>query len=62
MTPSYLFRLMNEEEARASTAWHYETPYHFYDTISDPDDLAELLDPERRQDTLTTARSTWAWG
>jgi hypothetical protein len=53
---------MNEEEARASTAWHYKTPYHFYDTISDPDDLAELLDPERRQDTLTTARSTWAWG
>jgi ribosomal-protein-alanine N-acetyltransferase len=50
MTSGYLFRPMNEEDAHAIAAWHYEVPYDVYDMASDPDDLAELLDPERRQD------------
>jgi ribosomal-protein-alanine N-acetyltransferase len=46
--PGYVFRQMNEEDAREVAAWHYEPPYDFYDAASDPDDLAELLDQEKR--------------
>ena len=38
---------MNAQEASEISAWHYEPPYDFHDTTNDPDDLAELLDPER---------------
>ena len=37
----------SEQHARAVTSWHYEPPYDFYDLDSDPDDAAELFDPER---------------
>ena len=46
----YSFRLMSDEEARGISRWHYEPPYDFYDTVSDEDDLQELLDPKRRKD------------
>ena len=46
----YRFRLMSDEEATRISGWHYEPPYDFYDATSDPDDLAELLDPKRRKD------------
>jgi len=36
-----------EEHAHAVAAWHYEPPYDFYDLASDPDDEAELFDPDR---------------
>ncbi|MGN6561378.1 MAG: GNAT family N-acetyltransferase [Thermomicrobiales bacterium] len=36
---------MTEPDARAIATWHYAAPYTFYDFASDPDDLAELLDP-----------------
>ncbi len=48
-TPGYVFRPLDEENAREIVRWHYEAPYDFYDVVNDPDDLAELLDPERRQ-------------
>lgn len=48
--PRYLFRPMSDEEAREIAGWRYEPPYDFYDSTSDPGDLEELLDPERRKD------------
>jgi [ribosomal protein S18]-alanine N-acetyltransferase len=49
--PRYLFRPMTDGEAREISGWRYEQPYDFYDWTSDPDDLEELLDPERRKGT-----------
>jgi ribosomal-protein-alanine N-acetyltransferase len=49
--PRYLFRPMTDEEAREISGWRYEPPYDFYNWTSDPDDLEELLDPERRKDS-----------
>jgi ribosomal-protein-alanine N-acetyltransferase len=40
---------MSQAEAHAIAAWRYDPPYDFYDATSAPDDLAELLDPERRR-------------
>jgi [ribosomal protein S18]-alanine N-acetyltransferase len=51
----YRFRQMGDEEAREISRWHYEPPYDFYDSTSDPDDLAELLDPARREGTYFSA-------
>ena len=48
MTPAYLLRQMDAADAREISAWRYEPPYDFYNGDADPDDLAELLDPERR--------------
>ena len=42
------FQPMNDDDARPIAAWHYEPPYDFYDMAQDPDDLAELLDPQSR--------------
>ncbi len=49
MAPGYLFRQMDGADAREVSGWRYEPPYDFYDAAADPDDLAELLDPERRR-------------
>jgi ribosomal-protein-alanine N-acetyltransferase len=53
--PGYLFRPMSDGEAREISGWSYEHPYDFYDATSDEDDLAELLDPERRKDAYFSA-------
>jgi len=53
---SYLFEPMSDEDARAIAAWHYEPPYDFYDWTADPDDLAELLDPDQRRDRYFAVR------
>ena len=53
--PTYRFRQMSNGEAREVSRWHYEPPYDFYDAASDPDDLEELLDPERRKDAYFSA-------
>ncbi len=47
--PGYHFRPMGDGEAREISGWRYEPPYDFYDPTADPADLAELLDPERRE-------------
>ena len=46
---AYVFRPMNDEEAREISGWSYDLPYDFYDATSDPGDLAELLDPKWRR-------------
>ncbi len=53
--PVYAFREMNDEEAREIAGWRYDAPYNFYDAPSDADDLAELLDPERRAGSYYSA-------
>jgi hypothetical protein len=47
---AYVFRPMSDQEAREISWWSYDPPYDFYDATSDPDDLAELLDAERRRE------------
>ncbi|MDQ2715481.1 MAG: GNAT family N-acetyltransferase [Chloroflexota bacterium] len=37
---------MTAENAHMIAAWHYTMPYDFYDMASDPEDLAEFLDPQ----------------
>jgi ribosomal-protein-alanine N-acetyltransferase len=49
------FTKMTDEEARQIAGWCYDPPYDFYDSVSDPDDLAELLDPQRRGDDYFSA-------
>jgi ribosomal-protein-alanine N-acetyltransferase len=49
------FTKMSEEEAQEIARWRYVPPYDFYDSVSDPDDLAELLDPLRRGDDYFSA-------
>jgi ribosomal-protein-alanine N-acetyltransferase len=39
---------MEQADAEAVAGWHYPEPFSFYDWIADEDDLAELLDPDRR--------------
>jgi len=41
---------MSQSDAEAIAGWHYPDPFSFYDWTSDPDDLAELLDPAARGD------------
>jgi hypothetical protein len=50
MTKSgYVFRPMNEEEARAVVSWCYEAPYDFYAMANDPEGWEELLGPPERR-------------
>ncbi len=49
MAPRYLFRQMDDADARDLSSWRYEPPHDFYAPAADPDDLAELLDPVRRE-------------
>ena len=53
--PVYRFVQMDDDDAREISRWHYPPPYDFYDWTSDADDLEELLDPERREDTYFSA-------
>lgn len=49
------FTKMTDEEAQEIAGRRYVPPYDFYDSVSDPDDLAELLDPHRRGDDYFSA-------
>ena len=46
---------MTDEEAQEIAGWRYDPPYDFYGWVSDPDDLAELLDACRRGDDYFSA-------
>jgi [ribosomal protein S18]-alanine N-acetyltransferase len=48
---------MSQADAEAIAAWRYPDGYSFYDWTSDPDDLAELLDPRRRGDEYVAVES-----
>jgi [ribosomal protein S18]-alanine N-acetyltransferase len=49
------FREMTQDDAAAVAGWSYPPPYDFYDAGADADDLAELLDPDRRAGQYLTA-------
>lgn len=49
MAGRYSFRQMGDSDAAKVAGWRYHPPHDFYDSAADPDDLAELLDPERRK-------------
>lgn len=42
------FSLMSQSDAEKIADWHYEGIYSFYDMENDPEDLQELLSPEKR--------------
>ncbi|WP_353947610.1 GNAT family N-acetyltransferase [Sporolactobacillus sp. Y61] len=45
----YQFQVMNQQQAEEiAYNWHYEGIYAFYDMESDPEDLAEFIDSEKR--------------
>ena len=47
----FTFHKMKREDAHQIAAWHYEAPYDFYDADQDPEDLAELLNPQSWQES-----------
>lgn len=56
MSPGYHFHPMDDADAGEISGWRYEPPYDFYDGDADPADLAELLDPKRREDAYFSVR------
>jgi ribosomal-protein-alanine N-acetyltransferase len=48
--------LLNDAEALDIAGWRYKPPYDFYDADADPEDLAVLLDRDRRGDLYWSAR------
>lgn len=44
-------RPMQRADAERIARWHYEGPYAFYDMAHDPDDLAELMNPQSWENT-----------
>jgi len=47
---NFIFNEMTQKEAREIAAWKYDPPYDFYDLAKDPEDLEEILAPEKRVD------------
>ncbi len=45
-----------QSDAEAIASWHYEGEYAFYDAEADAEDLAELLDPTLRGDSMFAVR------
>jgi ribosomal-protein-alanine N-acetyltransferase len=48
---NFTFHKMKLENAQQIASWHYEAPYDFYDWDQDPEDLAELLNPQSWQES-----------
>lgn len=46
----FIFKEMSEKDAREIAAWKYDPPYDFYDVAKGPEDLEELLNPDKRRD------------
>lgn len=44
----FSFYPMGQSDAEKIATWHYEGIYSFYDMENDPEDLQELLSPEKR--------------
>jgi [ribosomal protein S18]-alanine N-acetyltransferase len=56
MAPGYRFHQMDDADAHEISGWRYDPPYDFYDRDADPEDLAELRDPERRENVYFSVR------
>lgn len=52
----YIFRKMTQVQAEEiAFSWHYEGDYSFYDIEADQEDLAEFIDPAKRNDAYFVA-------
>lgn len=47
---------LTQSDAETIATWHYEGEYAFYDAEADAEDLAELLDPALRGDSMFGVR------
>lgn len=47
---------LTQSDAETIATWHYDGEYAFYDAEADADDLAELLDPALRGDSMFGVR------
>lgn len=47
---------LTQSDAESIATWHYDGEYAFYDAEADADDLAELLDPALRGDSMFGVR------
>jgi ribosomal-protein-alanine N-acetyltransferase len=51
----FTLRPLRQADAEEIAAWTYPGEYAFYDAVADADDLALLLDPQRRGDDFYAA-------
>ena len=49
---------LDQSNAEKIASWHYEGEYAFYDFEADPEDLAELLDPDLRGESMFAVRDS----
>ena len=49
---------LEQSVAERIATWHYDGEYAFYDPEADPEDLAELLDPALRGDSMFAVRDS----
>ena len=47
---------LTQSDAETIATWHYDGEYAFYDAEADADDLAELLDPALRDESMYGVR------
>lgn len=47
---------LDQSTAEKIASWHYEDEYAFYDPEADPEDLAELLNPALRGESMFAVR------
>ena len=56
MAPWYRLHQMDGADADEISGWRYDPPYDFYDGDADPEDLAELRDPEDKENAYFSVR------
>ena len=54
---NFQFFMMTQSDAEQIALWHYDGEFSFYDMESDPDDLQELLSPDKRGNHYWSAYS-----